>query len=139
MGEGDFFGGDADVHQRPGVSTPAERGGHGVSVAGGVGDYGVEVSGSDLPQLFHGRVRIAKQDGVFDAVRLANEIEPRLDHVHHRNSGAGKPSEFQCGEADRASADDQRMVAGAWVATFVGVAADGECFDECQLFVVELC
>ncbi|MEY3459898.1 MAG: hypothetical protein RL215_3055 [Planctomycetota bacterium] len=44
VSEGDFFGGDTDIDECTGVGAPAESGGHGVSISGGIGDDGVEVS-----------------------------------------------------------------------------------------------
>ena len=77
-------------------------------------------------------------DRVSNAVLPATELEPRLDHVHHRDRRAGQSSEFQSGQTDRTRSDDQYLIAFAACRTIVRVAANGERFHKSQLLVAEL-
>ncbi|MEY3459897.1 MAG: hypothetical protein RL215_3054 [Planctomycetota bacterium] len=89
-------------------------------------------------EFFEGGFGIAEEYCIFDAVGVSDKVEPGLDHVHDGDACSGEPREFERSESDGSGADDESVFAVAWVTAFVGVAADGECFDECELFVVEV-
>ena len=79
-----------------------------------------------------------EQDCVGEIVVFAAEREPLGVHVHHRDIAAGESGEFQHGQTDGPGADDEQMLAGLGIRSVDSVAADGEGFDEGELFEREL-
>ena len=69
---------------------------------------------------------------------LLAEGEPLLVHVEHGDRDAGELDELDGGQADRAGADDEHVVAGLGIAAGDGMAADGQRLDQGELFEREL-
>ncbi len=134
MAEVEFAGRDSDVHEASGKSDVLQCLTHRTGMAGGVNDAFGEAPMGQFFERFEIRSIRGRQDGVRHAHRVADECEALRIEVHHHGASAGEFGEFDHGEANGTCADDDDCFTGLAASTIYGVAADGECFDECGLF-----
>ena len=137
MQERNRLRGNADVNERAGMRHVLQRGAHRAVAAGGVGNHSVHVAACRLAHLL-ALAAAFEDDRMLDSVALAAKGEPRLDHVHDRNSGAGQPRELERRQADRAGADNQNAVVFPGAAAVGCVAADAQRFHQRKLLEREL-
>jgi hypothetical protein len=121
----DGFLGDADIDDPAGEAGEAQRGRHGIRIAGGVED---DLEGGCVGQ---GR------DDVHPGVVLRDELSACGVEFEDGDGGVRSAGEFENGEADGTGADDEDIVGVGDLGAIDGVAADGECFNEGELLEVE--
>jgi hypothetical protein len=93
---------------------------------------------SQNPDPLEIRIVACCQNRIGDAHAFADKIQTLLVDIQHDDSGGGQPGEFDDAEADGTGADNEHGLVRFRLAALNGMTADGQRFDQGQLFESKL-